>query len=358
MADLMAQFHHAGIHTTMITGDQSATAYAVAKEIGLSRDGTLEMLDSTRLDELAPDVLRHLAQRVDVFSRVSPAHKLKIVQALQHAGHVVAMTGDGINDSPALRAADIGIAMGKDGSDVAQEVADLIVLDDNLQTLISAIEQGRTIYDDIKKAVHFILSSNTSEILLTLVTTAAGMGEALNPMQLLWINLITDIFPELALAMEPPEQDVMSRAPRDPNTPMFTRRDMQRIGQESALITAGALSAYLWGLTRYGMGPRASTLAFTSLTASQLLHAISCRSEPHSIFDGRPYPRNPHILLAVGGGMALQCLATLTPGVRTILGASRLGLIDWGIATTAAATPFLINEALKPIHARQGLKQE
>jgi Ca2+-transporting ATPase len=353
MAELVAELHEAGIHTTMITGDQSATAYAVAREIGLSRQGRMEILDSTRIEELEADVLRTLAQRVDVFARVSPAHKLQIVQALQHAGLVVAMTGDGVNDGPALRAANIGIAMGGDGSDVAQEVADIVVGDDNLATLIGAVEQGRTIYDDIKKAVHFILSSNTSEILVTLTATAAGLGEPLNPMQLLWINLVTDIFPELALSLEPPEEDIMQRPPRDPHAPMFSNRDLRRIGLEGGVITTTAMGAYLWGLGRYGTGPRASTMAFTSLTAAQLLHAISCRSEPHSIFDAQPFPKNPYIPLAVGGGLLLQVLATLTPGVRTLLGATRLGLLDWGVAATAAVTPLLTNEIIKVIEREE-----
>jgi Ca2+-transporting ATPase len=356
MRELIDQFHQAGLHTIVITGDQSATAYAVAKDIGLSRQGNLEILDSARLDELESDVLRTLAQRVDVFSRVSPTHKLKIVQALQHAGHVVAMTGDGVNDGPALRAADIGIAMGKKGSDVAQEVADMIVRDDNLATIIIAIEQGRTIYDDIKKAVHFILSSNTSEILITLSATAAGLGEPLNPMQLLWINLVTDIFPELALGVDPPETDVMSRPPRDPHAAMFSEHELQRIGLEGVFISASALAAYSWGLARYGIGPQASTVAFTSLTASQLLHAISCRSQACRL-NGRPFPANPYLFLSVSGGLALQGLITLTPGLRRILGISPLGLADWSVSAVAAIAPFLVNEMLKKV-ATTGSEQE
>jgi Ca2+-transporting ATPase len=354
MAELMAQFHQAGIHTTMITGDQSATAYAIAKEIGISRQGRMGILDSNRLDEIEPDLLRSLSHRVDVFSRVSPAHKLKIVQALQHAGYVVAMTGDGVNDGPALRSADIGIAMGKDGSEVAQEVADIIVRDDNLQTLIAAIEQGRTIYDDIRKAVHFILSSNTSEIMITFLATAAGLGEPLNPMQLLWINLVTDVFPELALSVEPPEVDVMRRMPRDPQAPMFTPGDLRRIGLEGGLITASALAAYSWGLARYGIGPHASTMAFTTLTAAQLLHAFNCRSNQHTLLDHTPIPRNPYMPLAVGGGLALQVLATLVPGLRAILGAAPLGLADWSLASVAAVTPFLLDEVIKSVQNQNG----
>ncbi|MCS6842736.1 MAG: HAD-IC family P-type ATPase [Caldilineales bacterium] len=347
MAALMRRFHRAGIHTIMITGDQSATAYAVAKEVGLSADGSLEILDATQLEELDPDVLRALAQRVNVFSRVSPAHKLRVVQALQRTGRVVAMTGDGINDGPALRAADIGIAMGQSGSQVAKEVADIVVADDDLTRLLVAIEQGRTIYDDVRKAVHFILSSNTSEILTTAAAVLAGLPEPLTPMQLLWINLVTDVLPELALGVEPPETDVMERPPRDAGAPMFSRSDMTQMAVEGALLTASSLGAYAYGLARYGAGPQANSLAFVALTTAQLLHAITCRSECNCIFSGRPYPRNPYLPLAIGASMALQGIAVLLPGLRGILGTGRLGLADWALSLALGAVPFVVNETRK-----------
>ncbi len=346
---LVEQLRAAGVRTIMITGDQSATATAIARQIGLGHEGHLESLDATQLETLPPDVLRSLAERVDIFSRVSPAHKLYIVQALQRAGHVVAMTGDGINDGPALRAADIGIAMGVSGSEVAQEVADMIVRDDNLATIVGAIEQGRTIYSDIKKAVHFILASNTSEILITLLATAAGAGEPLSPLQLLWINLVTDVFPELALGLEPPECDVLRQPPRDPRATMFNRRDVRRIGLESAVLTTVALSAYGWGLARYGMGPRTSSLTFTTLTTSQLLYAISCRSEKRWLFDRKPSTANPYMTFAVGGGLALQGATTLLPGLRQVLGATPLSPSDWLLVTALAVAPYLASELMKAI---------
>ena len=218
---LIEEFHRAGIDTAMITGDQSATAYAIAKELHLARDGLLEILDSSHMEEVPPEVLSSLVRRVQVFSRVSPAHKLEIVQALQHGGKVVAMTGDGINDGPALRAADVGIAMGGSGSEVAREVADVVLEKDDLRTLIGAIRQGRTIHDNIRKSVHFLLSSNTSEILVMMGSISAGLGEPLTPIQLLWLNLITDVFPGLGLAVEPSEPDVMERPPARPATRSF-----------------------------------------------------------------------------------------------------------------------------------------
>ena len=346
---LVEQLRAAGVRTIMITGDQSATATAIARQIGLGHKGHLESLDAAQLETLPADVLRSLAERVDIFSRVSPAHKLYIVQALQRAGHVVAMTGDGINDGPALRAADIGIAMGVSGSEVAQEVADMIVRDDNLATIVGAIEQGRTISSDIKKAVHFILASNTSEIAITLLATAVGTGEPLSPLQLLWINLVTDVFPELALGLEPPECDVLRQPPRDPHAAMFNRRDVRRIGMESAMLTGVALGAYGWGLARYGMGPRTSTLTFTTLTTSQLLYAISCRSEKRWLFDRKPSAANPYMTFAVGAGLGLQGAATLLPGLRQVLGTTPLGPSDWLLVLALATGPYLASELLKAI---------
>ena len=346
---LIERFHRAGLRTVMITGDQSATAKAVAVQAGLARDGRIEIVDSTRLDRVEPEVLRALAQRAHVFSRVSPAHKLQIVQALQHDGQVVAMTGDGVNDGPALKAADIGIAMGSSGSNAACAIADVVLEDDELETLVAAIEQGRTIYADIRKAVHFILATNLGEILYTLAG-AAGLGQPLSPMQLLWINLLTDVFPELALAVEPPEADVLTRPPRDPRRPMFTRSDLLRIGGEGTVITAGALSAYMFALARYGLGPQAGTVGFTALTLAQLLHAFSARSETHSFFDRQHLARNRWLPLSVAGTMGLQVAGNLLPPLRRLLGTTRMSLLDWATVLAAAGAPFLVNETIK--HAR------
>ncbi len=345
--ELIGAFHGAGIDTVMITGDQSPTAFAIGNELNLSKGEQLQILDSTHLADVNPDVMKALCERVHVFSRVSPAHKLQIVQALQSAGKIVAMTGDGINDGPALKAADIGVAMGHTGTDVAREVADVVLEDDNMETMIIAISQGRTIYNNIRKSVHFLLSTNLSEIMVMFTAIAGGLGQPLSAMQLLWINLMSDIAPGLALALEPPEPDVLSRPPRNPDDPIIKSSDFKRITFESTMLSAGALGAYGYGIMRHGMGQRASTMAFMSLTTGQVLHAISCRSEKHSIFDKEKLPPNKYLDVALGGSFALQVLSMAVPGLRSLLGIAPINIIDGIVIGGSAVVPLLVNESTK-----------
>ena len=344
---LVGDFHHAGIDTVMITGDQSATAYAIAKELDLSKGAQLEILDSRHLADIPPEILRALCDKAHVFARVSPSHKLQIVQALQRAGKIIAMTGDGINDGPALKAADIGIAMGHAGTDVAREVADVILEDDNLETMIIAVSQGRTIYNNIRKAVHFLLSTNMSEIMVMFTAIALGLGQPLNAMQLLWINLLSDIFPGLALALEPPEPDVLSRPPRDPGEAIVRPSDFKRITFEAAVISAGSLGAYGYGIMRYGIGPRSATLAFSSLTVAQLLHSISCRSKEHSMFDTEKLPPNKYLNIALAGSFAVQFSAMAIPGLRSLLGLTPLTFFDGLVVGITSLLPLFVNEMTK-----------
>jgi P-type Ca2+ transporter type 2C len=350
--DAIRTFHQAEIDTVMITGDQTPTAYAIAKELNLSHDGSLEILDSTQLAPIAPEVLQALSTRVHVFARVSPAHKLQIVQALQRAGKVVAMTGDGINDGPALKAADIGIAMGHAGADVAREVADVILEDDNLETMIIAVGEGRRINDNIRKSIHFLLSTNLSEILVMFSATAAGLGQPLNAIQLLWINLVSDIAPALALTLEPPEPDVLRRPPRRPDEPIIQSTDLKRIAFESTVLSAGALGAYGYGMVRYGMGSRANTIAFTSLTMAQLLHAISCRSEGPTVFSAEPSRPNRYLDLALLGSLSVQALALVVPGLRSLLGIAPIGFLDSIVIGGSALFPLVVNETSKILGAQ------
>ena len=347
VAELIQAFHGAGIETIMITGDQSPTAYAVAEKLKLSRDDRLTILDSMEFTSVQPDVMEALVRKVHVFSRVTPAHKLQIVQALQRSGKTVAMTGDGINDAPALKAADIAIAMGHSGTDVAREVADVVLEDDNLETLIIAVSNGRNTYKNIRKSVHFFLSTNLSEIMVMFTAIAAGIGFPLNVMQLLWINIISDIFPGLALSMGNPDPDVLKEPPRDPEAPLFDKTDFKRMIYESGVISAASMGAYGLGIGMYGFGARATSLAFQSLTFGQLLHAISCRSETHGIFSETRPPSNPYLNVAIGGSLALQVLTMVIPGLRQLLGVTRPNLFDIAVIGGSAALPLLVNESRK-----------
>jgi Ca2+-transporting ATPase len=350
----IAAFHKAGLETVMITGDQSPTAYAVGQELNLSNGKPLEILDSSHLNQTDPSVIKALSKQVHVFARVSPSHKLQIVQALQTSGKVVAMTGDGINDGPALKAADIGVAMGRTGTDVAREVADVVLEGDDLETLIIAVRDGRTIYENIRKALHYLLATNFSEILVMFVAAAFGLGYPLNAIQLLWINLLSDIFPGLALALEEPDPDVLNKPPRDPYEPIVRSEDFGRIAFEGGAISAASLAAYGYGIARYGMGPQAGTIAFQSLTIGQILHAFSCRSENRSLFTSQKMPPNNYLNLAVFGSLGLQALAQLVPGLRSLLGIAQITALDAAVIGGAAVAPLLINELTKPSAPGEG----
>lgn len=344
---VMPVFHRAGIETVMITGDQSPTAYAIGKELNLSQGEELHILDATDLTNLDPEVVNALCDRVHIFSRISPANKLQVVQALQRAGKVVAMTGDGINDAPALKAAEVGIAMGHTGTDVAREVADVVLEDDNLETMAIAVSQGRTIYNNIRKSVHFLLSTNLSEIMVMVVGNSLGLGQPLNAMQLLWLNLVTDIFPGLALALEPPEPDVLAQPPRDPTEPIIPASDFRRIAAESAVLSTSALAAYGYGLGTYGVGARSSTIGFMGLTLAQLLHAISCRSRSRCLVTAHPLPPNRYLAISLSGSILLQFLSVFVPGLRQLLQIAPLNLIDAAVIGSSALLPLVVNEASK-----------
>jgi Ca2+-transporting ATPase len=348
MEVLIAQFHEAGIETVMITGDQAATAQAIGKQLGLSGDKPLQVLESSKLDEVEPELLAGLVKNVHVFARVSPAHKLRIVQALQESGRVVAMTGDGINDGPALKAADIGVAMGESGTNVARDVSDVVLEDDNLHTMAIAVRQGRTIYNNIRKMIHFMVSTNLTEIEVMLLGIAAGMGQPMNSMQLLWINLVTDIFPGLALSMEPAEKDIMVRPPRESDDVIIGGNDLKKMTIESGVIGVGTMAAYIYGLKRYGPGAEASTLAFNTLTLNELAHAYSSRSEHRHVFNGsKDLPPNPHLNKAILGMAGLQAVVSIMPGFRRLLGTAPMGVMDLFVILGGVLLPLAVNEASK-----------
>ncbi|MGD9387089.1 MAG: HAD-IC family P-type ATPase [Gammaproteobacteria bacterium] len=344
---LVRELQDAGIRPVMITGDQAATAEAVARRLGLARDRPLRVLEAARIAEMDPQALEGLARSTDVFARVTPADKLRIVTALQRSGRVVAMTGDGLNDGPALKASDVGIAMGEAGQDVARRVADVVVEDNRLETLIDAVAQGRTTYGNIRKSIHYLLSTNLSEIGLMLSALALGLESPLSPLQLLWINLATDVAPAIALGLDPPEPDVMAQPPRDPDAPMIGRSDLWRITREGVVITAGALAAYLAARLFHGPGARAGSVAFTTLTSAQLLHALNCRAE-HAGFSGlsRLQP-NRLLSLSVGGALGLQAAALVVPPARRLLGTMLPLPVDLALIAAGSLVPLVLNDRLK-----------
>jgi Ca2+-transporting ATPase len=345
LPELMEKLHACGIQTIMLTGDQSATARAVGRQIRLN-DGEPEVIDAVELDRLSAAELGSVARRAHAFARISPGQKLRIVRALQDTGAVVAMFGDGINDSPALRAADVGIAIGGDGcAAAAREVADVFFATDDLAALPMAIERGRATYANVRRAIHYILSTNGSEIALMLAGSAAGMGEMLTPMQLLWVNLVSDVLPAIGLSLEPPDADIMRQPPRQVGESILARAHIGRLGTEAGVIAAGAFGATMYGALRRGPGsPQASTIAFGSLVTSQLLHALTYRSARRKAENNR-WAGNSTLPVIVGGSLVAQSAAMLLPGLRNLLGIAPLDIMD-GLAMAAGGIlPFLVNAA-------------
>ncbi|MEB3291374.1 MAG: cation-transporting P-type ATPase [Leptolyngbya sp.] len=351
--ETIAAFHRAGVATVMVTGDQWATAAALGKALNLSQGKPLGVLEGTDFGQLSPEAIP--CRGVQVFARISPAHKLQVVQALQHLGQVVAMTGDGINDTPALKVAEVGIAMGHSGTEAAREVADVILQDDALETLVQAIAQGRTIYSNIRRAVHFLLATNLSEIMVMFASLSLGLGAPLNALQLLWLNLVTDIFPGLALALEPPSADVLTQPPRPTTEPLIQGAAFRRMVGEATVLSLSALAAYGYGIGVYGIGAKASTLGFMALTLAQLIHALACRSPQRRLWRWPALPPNPYLGLALILSITLQCLALFIPPLGQLLHIVPLNPGDALVVAGAALLPLVINETTKPARPPDGL---
>ena len=282
-ADVFSAFEKcktAGIRAVMITGDHPLTAQYIASQIGINGEGPV--ITGQNLDRYSVMEVKNLAESVAVYARVSPEHKLKIVEALQQRGEIVAMTGDGVNDAPALKKSDIGVAMGITGTDVAKEAADMVLLDDNFATIVAAVEEGRVIYDNVRKFIKYILATNSGEIWVMLAAPLLGMPLPLLPLQILWMNLVTDGLPALALGVEPPEYDAMRRPPYPPNETIFARGMGRHVIWVGVLMTVLSLGPGYW-LWRAG-DSHWQTFLFTMLTLSQMAHVLAIRSERQSLF--------------------------------------------------------------------------
>ncbi|MGF2615592.1 calcium-translocating P-type ATPase, SERCA-type [Rossellomorea vietnamensis] len=330
----------AGIKTVMITGDHVITAKAIARELGILRTQD-KVLEGAELNSMEVSDLEEVVENVSVFARVSPEHKLKIVKALQNRGHVVAMTGDGVNDAPAIKAADIGVAMGITGTDVAKEASSLVLLDDNFATIKSAINEGRNIYENIRKFIRYLLASNVGEILVMLFAMILALPLPLVPIQILWVNLVTDGLPAMALGLDKPEEDVMKRKPRHPKEGVFARGLGWKVVSRGFLIGLATLAAFILA---YKQHPDhlayAQTVAFATLVMAQLIHVFDCRSEK-SVFARNPFG-NMYLVWAVISSLILMLLVIYLPGLQPIFHTVSIELKDWLLIAGMSALPTFL----------------
>ncbi len=360
---------HAGIRTVMITGDFPNTAKAIAEAIGLLRPGK-KVLTGAALDDMDDEELKKIIEDTDVFARVSPEHKMRIVDALQANDEIVAMTGDGVNDAPAIKRADIGVAMGITGTDVAKETADMVLTDDNYASIVAAVEQGRIIYSNIRKFVFFLLSSNVAEIMIIFLATLAGLPAPLTAIQLLWLNLITDGAPALALAMEKGDPDIMDQKPRAKAEPIVNRSMGIGIVIQTIVQTGAVLGAFVMGLIWHleagaiipsGMNAlsfvlahdwrgidvqTAETMAFVTLSLAELFRAYTVRSERASLFQIGVFS-NKYMQYAVGLSITLLLIVCAVPFLQPIFNTHFLSLREWGVVLGLAIMPAVAEEITK-----------
>jgi Ca2+-transporting ATPase len=344
--DAVRLCREAGITTAMITGDHKDTAVAIARELGLS-NGDRSALSANEIDNLTDDQLATVVESVFVYARVSAEHKLRIVQALKRRGAIVAMTGDGVNDAPAIKAADIGVAMGMTGTDVTKEAADMVVTDDNFASIAAAVEEGRAVFDNIRKTVHFLLSCNFSEVLVMLFSTLLGLPLPLLPIQILWMNLVTDGIPALALAVDPKAPDLMKRRPRRPDAMLLDGKRFLAVGLEGVMLSVIALGAFVYSL--YGWRQtveQARTVAFTVMVVAQLVHAFNCRSERLSLFQVGLGTNRP-LLWAFGLSLVMQLAVLTMPAASPIFKVAPLPIEIWGLIAATVLLPLILVEAAK-----------
>jgi Ca2+-transporting ATPase len=331
--------NQAGIRTFMITGDHKETAVAIGKEIGLLK-GTepIEALTGVELDNISDEELEEIVESVAIYARASPNHKVRIAQALKKKGHIIAMTGDGVNDAPAIKAADIGVAMGIKGTDVTKEASDMVLEDDNFATIVSAIESGRQIYDNIRKFLRLMLAVNFDEILEVTVAALIGIPLPLLPVQILWINLVTDGLPAAALSIDPKDPDIMKRAPRNPKRGLL-------YGMLGFILFAAVLDfcsdffVFMWLFYTTGDVDRARTIAFTIVVFFELYLALNCRSETKSLFQQgwHGITANKFLLASIVGGLFLQLVIVYIPVLQPIFHTTALNAGDLLIVVVCSA---------------------
>ncbi|MEG0308102.1 MAG: cation-translocating P-type ATPase, partial [Clostridium sp.] len=347
-----------GIKTIMITGDHKNTAFAIAKELLIAEDIS-QVTSGAEIDDISDEELANRCDNLRVFARVSPEHKVRIVKAFKSKGNIVSMTGDGVNDAPSLKAADIGVAMGITGTDVAKGAADMVLTDDNFSTIVAAIGEGRNIFNNIKKSVIFLISCNAGEIVALFFGILFGWAAPLNATHILWVNLITDSFPALALGVDPGDKDVMKHKPRNPKDSLF-KGSLFTLLFNGVLIGSLTLIGFVYGVMKYGdtgvtlvniaNNPtalmHAQTIAFVVLSGTQLVHALNMRSPDKSIFKIGIFS-NMYLIYAILLGVGLQVAVIYIPPIANLFNVIPLTLADWGLVTILSLIPLVVNEIIK-----------
>ncbi len=336
----------AGIKTVMITGDHIATAKAIAEDLNILKKGD-KAITGKELDQIPQEKLEKEISEYSVFARVTPEHKVRIVKAWQSTGAVVAMTGDGVNDSPALKSADIGIAMGKNGTEVAKNAADMILTDDNFVTIVKAVKQGRNIYDNIKKAIHFLIATNIGEIVTIFMGLVLGLKSPLLAIQLLWINLVTDSLPAIAIGLEPADKDIMNRKPQDSRKGIFADGLWNKIIVEGIMIGMLTLVAFSIGNKYFGVEV-GRTMAFVAMGLLELVHSFNIKSE-QSIFKVGIF-ENKFLIGSFILGLFVQTIVVIVPTLAEIFKLVPLNQAQWFIALGISILPIPIVELQKKVN--------
>jgi Ca2+-transporting ATPase len=339
----IADARRAGISVKMITGDHATTAKAIASQAGILAEGE-QVITGAQIDDLSDEDLDGQVEQIGVFARVSPAHKLRIVEALQRRGQIVAMTGDGVNDAPALKRADIGVSMGISGTEVAKESSDMILTDDDFATIVAAVEEGRVIFDNLRRVVMFLVTTNLGEILLITAALILSLPLPLTAIMILWVNLVTDGVSVVPLGLEPRHEDVLLRGPRPPKEGVLTKRYFSRILLLAPVIATGTLGVFMAYQDR-GQ-PVAQTMAFTTLVAFEWFRAFSSRSLSHSVLSMSPLS-NRLLLAGLGLGVLLQIAAVNWGPAQTVFKTATLGAADWALALAVASTVLIVDETWK-----------
>ncbi len=350
--EAVARCKRAGIRVMMATGDHKVTGAAIAREVGILEEGG-RVMTGAELMHLSDEELDAVIEKVAVFARVAPEHKHRIVETLQRLGHVVAMTGDGVNDAPALRAAQIGVAMGITGTDVTKETAEMVLTDDNFTSIVNAVEEGRVVFQNVRKVVKYLIATNFGEILTILTSLIIfPVGRLIfNPVQILWVNLVTDGLLDITIALEPREGDVMEEPPRPVNARIINREILLNTVYVALFMAAGVL--WMFGRTHQnGEGVRAQTIAFTTLAMYQVFNALNVRSRRQSVFQLGLFT-NRYLLGAIGISVGLQYLATRVPFMQLALGTEPLTWQDWGLIVLVSSSIFVADELRKLVQRRR-----